>query len=169
MHQVAEDSFSAFAAARWSALFRCAYLLTGNTADAEDCVQVALVKAFARWGKIEGLEQPEAYVRRILVNTFLSSRRRRTRPLRERAADLESPSPEVAITSRLDIERALAQLPPRQRAVIILRFYCDNTEQQAADALGCAVGTVKSQTSDALRNLRRHLYDGDSSIEGMAP
>ena len=169
MTQPGRDTFTEFATNRWATLFRCAYLLTGSTADAEDCVQTALTKAYAVWGRIERLEQPEAYVRKMVVNTFLSDRRRRGRPqvlVVEREAAAASPEPAVA--ARLDLGAAVAKLPPRQRAVIVLRFYCDATERQAAEVLGCSVGTVKSQTADALKNLRRQLGD-DHPLEGIAP
>lgn len=166
MGQGARGTFADFAAARWPVLFRCAYLLTGNSSDAEDCVQAALAKAYARWARIEQLEQPEAYVRKMVVNTFLSGRRRRGALPGQ--PDGHEASYESDVAARLDVERAVAQLPPRQRAAVVLRFYCDCTEQQAADALGCSVGTVKSQTYDALRNLRRSLGSTADTIEGTA-
>jgi RNA polymerase sigma-70 factor (sigma-E family) len=167
MKQAGCESFAEFASTRWQGLFRFAYLLTNNAADAEDCVQVALSNAYARWPRIERLEHPDAYVRKVVVNTFLSGRRRhRVHVVPEGwAPEPERPSHEDTSVDRLDVLHAVALLPPRQRAVILLRFYSDASEQEAAEALGCSRGTVKSQTSDALRNLRR-LLDADSHHEG---
>lgn len=168
MPRPAQLAFAEFAAARWESLFRFAYLVTGSSSEAEDCVQAALAKAYVSWSRIEQLDHPDAYVRKILVNTFLSARRRSRlvrAPIAE-ALEPQEPSPEAATAERLDVLAAIAQLPPRQRAVIVLRFYSDASVQETADALGCSVGTVKSQTSDGLRSLRRHLAP-DNDTEGI--
>jgi DNA-directed RNA polymerase specialized sigma24 family protein len=138
----AAPSYDEFVATRWTPLYRTAYLLTGSHADAEDLAQTALVKAYLSWSKVTGAASPDAYVRRILTNAFLSGRR----PLR--------------VT-----REHLAALPPRQRAVVVLRYYEDLSEQQIADALGCSTGTVKSTASDALKNLKRLIgaTEGDPS------
>jgi len=129
-------------------------LLTRQHASAEDLVQTALAKAWRAWGRIE--EDREAYVRRIIVNEFASGWRRRWRG-EVPTADL----PETAgaghddqVTLRASLVCALATLPPRQRAVIVLRFFHDLTEAQTAETLGITVGTVKSQTAKALAALR---------------
>ena len=145
------DSFDAYVAARYASLLRTAYLLTGHHHDAEDLVQTTLVKAVGAWKRIE--DSPDAYVRRILVNENVSRwRRHRGREvLTERA-------PDRAVHDRSDeslaLRDALAGLAPRQRAVIVLRYYEDLTERETAEVLGVAVGTVKSQTRDALVRLR---------------
>ncbi len=148
----AEHSFDEYVAARYPALLRTAYLLTGNHHDAEDLVQTALVKAVGAWRRIEG--SPDAYVRRILVNENVSRwRRHRGREVVVAATPdrpIEPSDPDDAIALRA----ALAALAPRQRAVVVLRYYEDLTERETADVLGIAVGTVKSQARDALARLR---------------
>lgn len=161
------EGFAAFVAARSPALMRTAWLLTGSRAAAEDLVQEALARSWRVWESIERQDAPEVYVRRVMVNTYTSWARRRwagevpTDALPEPRGE---GSPRDA-TDVLDVAHgvrlALADLPPRQRAVLVLRFYDDLTEAQVADVLGCALGTVKSQASRALAALRssRHLAD----------
>jgi RNA polymerase sigma-70 factor (sigma-E family) len=146
------DEFEAFVGARYAALLRTAYLLTGDHHDAEDLLQQSLVKAVGAWKRIEG--DPEPYVRTILVRQNIS--RWRGRRWRELTTDRP---PETAVLEsgtedRIALHRALGSLAPRQRAVIVLRYYEDLTEVQTAEALGISVGTVKSQSRDALRRLR---------------
>lgn len=147
------DGFRDFVAARSPALVRHAWLLTGELAAAEDLVQTALVKTWPRWSR---LDAPEAYVRRTILTTFLSARRRRWH-LEVATADVpERPAPDDAF-DQADLQRtvrlALATLPPRQRAVVVLRYVEDLTEAQTARLLGCSVGTVKSQSAKALAKL----------------
>ncbi len=152
------DDFAEFVAARSGALLRTAYLLTGNRQDAEDLVQTALVKVVPRWGR---LRDHEPYVRRVMVNESISRWRRgrwRETPTAE-VRDVASADPDLA--GKLALRDALAQLAPRQRAVIVLRYFDDLTEAQTADALGIAVGTVKSQARDALVRLRTLVPDLD--------
>jgi RNA polymerase sigma-70 factor (sigma-E family) len=146
------DDFEAFVAARYGALLRTAYLLTGDHHDAEDLVQQSLVKAVGAWGRVQG--DPEPYVRTILVRQNIS--RWRARRWRELSTDSppETTAVEEGTEDRIALHRALGSLAPRQRAVIVLRYYEDLTEAQTADALGISVGTVKSQSRDALRRLR---------------
>lgn len=149
--------FAEFVAARGPALARSAFLLTADRHAAEDLLQSALAKAAARWGR---LREPEAYVRRILY-TEQVSRWRRTRsevPVAEVPAVATS-SDEESTVARLTLLDALARLPRGQRAVVVLRFYDDLTEAQAAAVLGVSVGTVKSQTHAALARLRTLLPD----------
>ncbi len=155
----ASAGFEEFVAARRTALLRSAYLLTGDHDDAEDLVQVALVKAVPHWRKIA--DHPEPYVRRILARESIS--RWRQRRWREVATD-QLPERIDPTTDRDDSELrdALARLAPRQRAVIVLRYYEDLTERQTADALGISIGTVKSQARDGLARLRLLLPDLDS-------
>jgi RNA polymerase sigma-70 factor (sigma-E family) len=152
--RVHDATFDEFVAARSRALLRTAYLLTHDHALAEDLLQTALTKAWFAWRRIDG--NPEPYVRRILVNTYASWWRRKwngehpTDELPEGpAADPERPSSEPT-----DLWTAMARLPRRQRAVVVLRYFEDLTEAQTAEALGCSVGTVKSQTSKAFAKLR---------------
>ncbi len=147
--------FEEFVAARRQALLRTAYLLTGQHADAEDLVQRALIKAVPHWRRIS--DNPEPYVRRILARESVSRwRRRRWREISsDDLPETHHEDPDVA--SREDLRRALAALSPRQRAVIVLRYFEDLTERETADALDLAVGTVKSHARDALAALRRVL------------
>jgi RNA polymerase sigma-70 factor (sigma-E family) len=148
----AERTFEEYVGARRAALVRTAYLLTGNAEDAEDLVQTALIKAVPKWGRIA--DNPEPYVRTILARESVSRWRRRR--WREIATDVlpEREQPHVDPTDRASLRSALLALAPRQRAVVVLRYYEDMTEQQTAEALGISVGTVKSQCRDALARLR---------------
>jgi RNA polymerase sigma-70 factor (sigma-E family) len=149
--RVQETTFDEFVAARSRALLRTAYLLTHDHALAEDLLQTALTKAWFAWRRING--EPEPYVRRILFNTYATWWRRKwngeqpTEELPEHAVRESGAEP-------TDLWTAMARLPRRQRAVVVLRYFEDLTEAQAAEALGCSVGTVKSQTSRALAKLR---------------
>jgi RNA polymerase sigma-70 factor (sigma-E family) len=152
--QVARAAFDDFVAARSSALLRTAYLLTHDHALAEDLLQTALTRAWFAWDRIEG--HPEPYVRRILVNTFSTWWRRRWNG-EQATGDLPDPGTADgtdAVGDSHDLWQAMARLPRRQRAVVVLRYFEDLTEAQTAAALGCSVGTVKSQASKALAKLR---------------
>ena len=147
-----DGDFAGFVRANTPALLRTAYLLTGDHHDAEDLLQQSLVKAVGAWKRIEG--DPVPYVRTILVRQNVSRwRRRRWRELTTGAPPERQVLDEGA-EDRVALHRALGVLAPRQRAVVVLRYYEDLTEAQTAEALGIAVGTVKSQTRDALRRLR---------------
>jgi len=154
----AGPTYDEYVATRWTVLYRTAYLLTGSHADAEDLAQAALVKAYLSWSKVSGAASPDAYVRRILTNAFLSGRR----PLRVVREHLVDRPPEVAAADPANEDRFvlwphIAALSPRQRAVVVLRYYEDLSEQQIADLLGCSTGTVKSTASDALHVLRNRI------------
>ena len=157
----AADDFEQFVLARSGALLRTAYLLTGNHQDAEDLVQTALLKAVPRWGRVR---EHEPYVRRILVHESISRWRRR----RWRETSTESlpelPDSQADVDSRLVLRQALGQLAPRQRAVIVLRYFDDLTETQTGDVLGISVGTVKSQSRDALARLSALVPDLDPDM-----
>ncbi len=150
----AQEQFAAFVAGRGPALQRTAYLLTGDWALAEDLLQTALAKSYLAWGRIRH-EDPEGYVRKVLANTHASWWRRKWRG--EAATEVLPESAydgQAGVDERLALAVALRGLPPRQRAVIVLRFYEDLTEAATAAVLDCSVGTVKSQTSKALAKLR---------------
>ena len=150
------DSFEQYVAARRGALLRTAYLLTGHREDAEDLVQVALVKVVPKWSRIA--DDPEPYVRKVLVHESVSRWRRRR--WREVHTDRLPESPvEGPGTDRVALQQALARLAPRQRAVVVLRYYDDLTEAETARLLGVSVGTVKSQARDALARLRAEALD----------
>ena len=162
----AERDFEEFVAARSGALLRTAYLLTGSHQDAEDLVQTALLKAVPRWGRVR---EHEPYVRRILVHESVTRwRRRRWRETStERLPELPARASDV--DDRLVLRQALARLAPRQRAVIVLRYFDDLTEAQTADALGISVGTVKSQSRDALARLRALVPHLDADATRSEP
>lgn len=163
-----EGSYVALVSARWSALHRTAFLLTGSQADADELLQDTLTRAYAAWTKVSRADDAAAYLHRMLVNEFLSHRRKagwnRERvglPTRDTAQD----SHEAATIARLEQFDLLRRLPPRQRAVIVLRYYQDWTEAQTAAALGCALGTVKSQAAAALKTLRARMLDAPDQSE----
>lgn len=148
-----EAEFEAFVAARTPALTRTAYLLTGDPHLAEDLVQSALLRAAEHWGRIH--TSPEAYVRRTMYHQQVS-RWRRLRGVREHSLEgYDAPAGAPDDDVRLSVRDALATLTPKQRTVLVLRFFEDLTEQQAADELGVTRGTVKSTTRQALDRLRR--------------
>jgi RNA polymerase sigma-70 factor (sigma-E family) len=148
-----EAAFHEFVAARVATFSRTAYLLTGDFHLAEDLVQTALFKAAKAWGRIEG--NPEAYVRRILYTQNVSWWRSR-RHVAERSLEVYDDRPAAAEDHelRISLDQALARLTAKQRTVLVLRYYEDLTEVETARALGIGVGTVKSQTRQALARLR---------------
>lgn len=148
-------SFPEFVAVRGQALQRTAFLLTSDWALAEDLVQTALARAYPRWERIVR-DDPEAYVRRVLVNTWSSWWRRRWRGElpSELLPDHAGPDEYAHSDRRTAVNDALARLPKRQRAIVVLRYHEDLPEAQVAHLLGIAVGTVKSQASKALAKLR---------------
>jgi RNA polymerase sigma-70 factor (sigma-E family) len=151
-----QAGFEQYVAARRGALLRTAYLMTGSHQDAEDLVQVALIKAVPHWKRIA--DHPEPYVRRILARESIS--RWRSRRWREVHTDRLPETPvEGPEADRVALQQALARLAPRQRAVIVLRYYEDLTERETASTLGISVGTVKSQARDGLARLRQLLPD----------
>ena len=159
--------FADFVASRWTSLYRLAYLLAASPSGAEDLLQTALEKAYVRWGRISQMEHPEAYVRRMLVTSLVSSRRRRwlgERPTEHLPEDADD-SCEIGVLDHSLLWPLVCALPSRQRAVIVLRYYEDMTEAQIADTLGCAPGTVKSQTSAAKAALRRALAASGVGLE----
>ncbi|WP_422772511.1 SigE family RNA polymerase sigma factor [Plantactinospora sp. WMMC1484] len=157
MGRASEREFTAFVQERGDALLRAAQALTGNRHAAEDLLQNALAKAYARWPRIRGDAEP--YVRQILYHDQVSAWRRRGR--RAEVPHAEVPEPVGAgaehdhdTAVRLMLRDALQMLPPRQRAVLVLRYLEDQTVEQTAAALGCRPGTVASQASRALSKLR---------------
>ena len=151
------EGFAQFVVARERALQRTAWLLTGDWALAEDLVQTALVRSWPRWERIRRRDDPEIYVRRVMVNTWASWSRRRWRWERASEAVPDNPAPgdvaaEVAV--RMAVRSALESLTGRQRAVLVLRVFDDLSEAQVAQVLDCAVGTVKSTMARAVGRLR---------------
>ena len=160
MHGSRSD-FDEFVASRSQALLRFAYLLTHDGPLAEDLVQDALVKAHRRWNRQTRIEHPDAYVRRIVANEFVTWHRRRS------SSEVPSLPPETGRTSvaadaiegiadRDVVWRLLAELPRNHRAVLVLRYYEGLSDAEIATVLGCPEGTVRSWASRALASLRAH-------------
>jgi RNA polymerase sigma-70 factor (sigma-E family) len=155
MDQSVEGQFTEFVAVRGPALLRAAYALTGDEHAAHDLVQAALAKAFVRWPSIR--TSPEHYARQIMYNSHISAWRKTRRrevpvPVVPERATTEDADNATAL--RLSLRDALLALPPRQRAIVVLRFLDDVSVEETARILGCRVGTVGSQTSRALAKLR---------------
>jgi RNA polymerase sigma factor (sigma-70 family) len=168
-----DTEFQQYMAARWPYLVRTAFLLTGDRHLAEDLAQTALTKVYASWRRVRKADDVDAYVRRVLVNA--NAGRFRKRRVDEQLTDAV-PDPGAgggyragagsgigigggedagaAVEQRSVLMTALAGLTPRQRAVVVLRYWEDLSEKQVASVLGCSVGTVKSQASKALAKLR---------------
>ena len=162
-----DQEFIEFAAAASGRLRRTAFLLCGDWHTAEDLAQTALAKVYVSWQKIERRGAEQAYASRVLVNTYLADQRtkRSGEVLISEPPELVAPS--TAPDVRIVVLQALATLPPRARAVVVLRFYADLSVEQAAEVLGCSTGNVKSQTARALDKLRPLL--GELAPSGLAP
>ena len=145
-------AFREFVVARSPGLLRTAYLLTHDEGLAEDLLQTALTKAWFAWGRLN--DDPLRYVRRILVTTAVSWRRRRWVGEQPVARLPETAGRLVDSSTGQDLWAAIGRLSPRQRAVVVLRYYEDLSEAETAELLGCSVGTVKSQCARALAKLR---------------
>jgi RNA polymerase sigma-70 factor (sigma-E family) len=153
-----DADFAEFTTARWAHLVRTAYMLTGDFHEAEDLVQTTLIKVYAQWPRVRR-DEADGYVRRALVNN------NRSRHRRKRVVHLLTPflpdTPDRScggrgVEQRDALMEALATLPERQRAVVVLRYWDDLGAEEVARILGCSVGTVKSQASRALAKLRAH-------------
>ena len=164
---MAHEDFADYVARRWGALYRTAHLLTGRRDAAEDLVQEALVTAYGRWSRIRGMDSPDAYLRKVLLNAYLSERRTVIRRAGKRHLTEVPPVPLPDPAVGIDLWRGVHALPARQRAVVVLRYYEDLTEAETAAVLGCSVGTVKSQCHRALAVLRTVLA-GDLEAEGRS-
>ncbi|ANH40476.1 RNA polymerase sigma-E factor [Nocardioides dokdonensis FR1436] len=154
--------FEEYAASAWAWLYRCSYLLAGNHADAEDLAQQTLEQTYRSWSRVSRADNPTAYVRRMLTNLHLSQHRPRARRLEV----LSEAPPEPRTTAaagpeeRMALWPHVASLPPRQRAVIVLRYYEQLSEREIAETLGCSPGNVKSTAHHALRSLRAAIGPG---------
>ncbi|MGH3206762.1 MAG: SigE family RNA polymerase sigma factor [Trebonia sp.] len=160
-----DEEFDGFMRGRWPAMVRLAYALTGDAGHAEDLAQAAFARAYASWGRVRRAGDPDAYVRRIVINEHRNRFRKRRVP-EELRGDLatepmggqqQGPEEQQAL---LD---ALRSLGPRQRAVVVLRYWLDLSEAETAAALNCSVGTVKSQASRALATLRKNAVAPDGA------
>jgi RNA polymerase sigma-70 factor (sigma-E family) len=164
VNRESRESFTQFVAARSSSLVRTAYVLTGDQHSAEDLLQSALTKTAARWRHVR--DHPEAYVRRVMYNEQISRWRRHGR---ESVVAVMPESTEGdrshQIDLRLSLEQALLTLPPRKRAVLVLRYFEDLPEAEVAEILGCSVGTVRSQAHRAIARLRQLVPDLAANLE----
>jgi RNA polymerase sigma-70 factor (sigma-E family) len=166
MDVASDDEFTEFMLGRWSTLVRFGYGLTGDLGLAEDLAQTALTRACASWSRVRRADDPDAYVRKIMINSNRSRFRRR------RVAELLTDSPPEELSGRSAREHedrpellaALMSLPAGQRTVVVLRYWMDLSEAEVAASLGCSVGNVKSQAARALAKLRLNpgLVDGVS-------
>ena len=160
MPKRSDSEYLAFVDGRVAGLRRAAYLLCGDAHAADDIVQETLTKLYTRWHGFGHVENLDAYVNTMLVRVFLDERRRGwwRVALVDRLPD-RGPQPVPPVEDRSVVRSALLALPPRQRAVVVLRFLCDQPVREVARQLGCSEGTVKSQTADALGKLRRVFDD----------
>ncbi|MER7440624.1 SigE family RNA polymerase sigma factor [Micromonospora avicenniae] len=165
MPDASDEEYVAYLSARLPALHRLAYSLCGNADQADDLVQEAATRLFERWSRASRADDVDAYVRAIVVRLFLDGRRRGWWRIRLFAAPPDvRRSEDRGVEERTVLRDALAQVPPRQRAVLVLRFLYDLPVDEVARSLGCSAGTVKSQTSHGLAAMRRLL--GDRELAG---
>ncbi|MCQ9136248.1 MULTISPECIES: SigE family RNA polymerase sigma factor [Streptomyces] len=157
-----DAEFQAFVVGRWPRLMRTAFLLTGEQHAAEDLVQSTLEQVFVAWRRVAAADEPEAYVRRVMINAHARRHRRKLREFLAPKDDGSQIAHEVADTGdpitraddRHTLLQALAALPPRQREAVVLRYWEDLTETQTAEAMGCSVGAVKSNAAKGIAKLR---------------
>lgn len=154
-----DEEFTEFVHGSWASLYRTAYLLVGDAAEAEDLVQTALAKTYVHWSKVRDVRAAPGYARTVLINTASSWFRKKGWRNERPTERLPETGHHPDLSDRPAILDALSRLAPRQRAVVVLRYYEDLSVAQAAAALDISEGTVKSQTSDALARLRTLLGD----------
>jgi RNA polymerase sigma-70 factor (sigma-E family) len=150
--------FEEYASARGQDLVRLGFTVSGDYQRAEDLAQIALMQAFRTWRKVRRADDPHNYVRRILINSYLSMTRRRSfseAPAAELELDRTVPDPATGIVNSDDLWRALATLSARERVVLVLRYYQDMDDRTIADVLGIKPSTVRATASRALASLRR--------------
>ncbi len=161
--QRSREKFAEFAQARSPALFRAAFLMVGDRGLAEDLLQEALTKTYVAWPRLREMANAEAYTRKAITTTAISWWRRKSWQREVPRDDLPDQRVEeqgAHVDERDWLWTELQMLAPRQRAAIVLRYYEDLTEAQTAEAMGCSVGTVKSQVSDGLNRLRTRVGPG---------
>ena len=155
-----DDEYTDYVSARMMSLRRTAFMLCQDWHRADDLVQAAITRLYVHWGRARAADHIDAYARTVLVREFLGERRsawaRRVR-LDAQVPPAGAGAGTTDHDALLDLRAALAAVPPRQRATLVLRFYCDLNVEQAAQVLGCSAGTVKSQTVKGLAALRRAL------------
>jgi RNA polymerase sigma-70 factor (sigma-E family) len=175
----AREEFEKFVGSCAADLLRTGYLVVWDLAAAEDLVQECLFRVARRWHKVRTMEHPTAYARRILINLALDSAARRSRQRSELAhhdrsalqdrLDIGAARQMGLIESRMELAHAVAALPPRQRAALVLRYFEDLSETETAEALGCSVGTVKSTTSRALERVRQVISSAPERADSLVP
>ena len=155
------EGYREFVVSRIDQFRRTAYLLSGDWHTADDLVSGALVRLLRHWRRVSRMEDPDAYVRRMLLRGLLDERRRPWRRERSSADPVEPTRVGLteldAVPERMALMALLAELPPRRRAVLVLRYFCDLSVEETAAQLNVSAGTVKSQTARALEALRNHL------------
>lgn len=156
-----EDEFRSFVECRSPAHLRTAYLLTGDWGHAEDLLQTSLAKVYRAWSRVHDRDSLDGYVRKVMVNTWSSWWARAWRGERstDSLPDVPAADPYDSVDQRDRLRRALASLPTKQRAAVVLRHYDDQSEAEVARILSCSVGTVKSQSGRGLARLRELLDD----------
>ncbi|MFC9325614.1 SigE family RNA polymerase sigma factor [Kitasatospora sp. NPDC057015] len=165
MKSAQEDEYLEFVAARAKALYRSAYVLAaGDTHLAEDLVQETLSRVYLHWSRVTGADNPAAYAQTVLVRAFLSLRRRRSTGERPSGnlPDGAAPGPDTAL--RITLMDALGQLPPRDRAVLLLRYWEDRSIEETAQMLRLSSSAVRSQGTRALGRVRALLGDSLSDL-----
>ena len=172
------QEFDRFVMDTADALLRAASLITWDVAEAEDLVQECLFRVARRWPRVRKMDHPAAYARTVLVHLALDEGKRRSRRRSElhasAAGRLDAREDDAAlrvfgrVEASADLLRAIGELPPRQRAALVLRYFEDLSETEAADAMGCSVGTVKSTTSRALDRLRSLVETPTATTNGTA-
>lgn len=164
-NRAASREFERFAAGASDALLRTGFLMTGNAKDAEDLVQETLIRVARRWNRVRSMDHPPAYARRILINLVLHDAARRARQrteLQQHQGAVELADDNAArdlqeVDDQAEFRWALARLPARQRAVLVLRYWSDLPVAEVADILGCTEGTVTSTASRAAARLAEVL------------
>ncbi|NEB08394.1 SigE family RNA polymerase sigma factor [Streptomyces coelicoflavus] len=171
--QTRDEEFRRFVIGRWPGLMRTAFLLTGDRYAAEDLVQSTLERAYTAWRRVNAAADPDAYVRRVMINAHARRHRRRLKEFlapKDDSGLVREPADAADPMARADdrgaLLEALAQLPARQREAVVLRYWEDLTETQTARAMGCSVGTVKSNTAKGIAKLRAVPALADTALQG---
>jgi RNA polymerase sigma-70 factor (sigma-E family) len=165
-----DGAYLEYVQARTPALRRLAYSLSGDDHQADDLVQETLTKLYLRWSRARAADNVDAYVHAMLVRVFLDDRRRGWWKVRLPGVlpDRPAAQPATGHEDRTVLRAALAKVPPRQQAVLVLRFLHDLPAEQVATILGCSAGTVRSQTNRGLATLRKHLGEGSDDRFALA-
>jgi RNA polymerase sigma-70 factor (sigma-E family) len=162
MNRTRDAEFTAYVTARGQAWERYAYALTDDRQQAQDLVQTVLLQAYRRWDRISAAEHPDAYLRRMLTNSYLDWRRRRRNsevPTDNIPDEKSSPDPAIGVVDRDELRRALRLLSPHQRAVLVLRHVEGLEDEAIAALLGCSVGTVRSHAANGRQRIRRAITE----------